>query len=149
MIRQWTVTMLNKDDFFKPQPRQFKDVEVPCLGGSVRVRKMNAKEKAIFETSLNDKDGKRSQKKLRDFRQLLAIATVCDGDDLMFTEADIERLGALDFDVLDAIADAALELNFKVKPLGNSQPLPTGSPSSDGASDISPSPQGDLIGSGT
>jgi hypothetical protein len=103
--------MLSRDDFFKKRERTYKDVDVPELGGTVRVRSMTAGERARLEASRIDKEGSLIPNRVRTFRERLAVATVVDETNgLMFTEADIDRLSELPGSALDKIADAAMEL---------------------------------------
>lgn len=84
-------------------PRQ--EVPVPEWGGSVSVRMMTAAERERWEAFVQGETRDR-------IRATLAARTVCDeAGELLFSEADVEALGAKSGPALTRIFAAALKLN--------------------------------------
>jgi hypothetical protein len=127
------MSLISREDFknLSARPREYKSLEIPNLG-TVQIRKMTAGEKATYELSLYNNEGKKTPKTLRAFRQLLTIATVCNEEGQpIFTETDSELIGSLPFDTVEAIADKALEVNYHIQ-LPNLSGLMETLPPSDG-----------------
>jgi hypothetical protein len=82
-----------------------EEVPTPELGGSVLVRLWTASERDRFESRIMAGG-------LEDRRARVIALSVCDElGNLLFTEADIPRIGGMPSDLADRIALAALKLN--------------------------------------
>ncbi|MGC9260918.1 MAG: hypothetical protein ACP5I8_12715 [Phycisphaerae bacterium] len=84
-----------------------KDIEVPEWGGTIRVKTLSAGEREQWETSCLGEKGKPRQIRA----SLAVVACVSDDGKPLFTQADIDTLGAKSGKALDRIFDAACELN--------------------------------------
>lgn len=85
------------------------EVLVPEWGGSVTIKMMSGKERDEFESSIT----KGGAVTVANIRAKLAAKTIIDPatKQLMFTEGDIEALGAKSASALDKIATASARLS--------------------------------------
>lgn len=85
------------------KPRSIREIVVPELEGTVRVRAMTGLERERLEQALIGV-------KATDARARFAASTVCDHDGkLLFSEMDIPTLNALPWTALNAIKEASEE----------------------------------------
>ena len=98
----------------KENPRRFKDVTIPELGGKkIRVQSMTALERGKYEAQFTDrKTGKSRMELVAQARELLAVQCCVDEQgNKLFTPDDVRTLNDVDAAILDRIADAARELS--------------------------------------
>jgi hypothetical protein len=126
-----------RDLIFAAPDLTFEDIEVPEWGCTVRIKGMTAAERDDFEASRITGKGKNRDVNLKNMRAALLVRVIVDPatDELVFTKADIFRLGEKSAGVLDRLFDKAQILSGirdeDVEELvGNSEP---------GQSDDSPS----------
>ena len=97
---------LNRDAFLSKKGRQYKTLNVPEFG-EVRIQSMTTSERANFETSLTDKNGKQIRSVVKTMRERMIIAHVVDeSNKLMFTLDDIEEISQIPAGPIDMIYDA-------------------------------------------
>lgn len=97
--------MLTREQILGSRDLQAVEVRVPEWSGSVFVRPMSAGERERWEGFVTGETKER-------IRATLASRTVCDdAGELLFTEADVEALGAKSGAALTRIFEAALRLN--------------------------------------
>lgn len=101
--------LLNRDDILGADDLKTKDVEVPEWGGSVRVRQMTGNERDELEASIQAGGEKPDLKGFR--ARLVAASAIDEAGQLMFTKADVEKLGEKSAAALDRVADAASSLS--------------------------------------
>lgn len=89
-------------------PRQ--PLDVPALGGTVYVSKMNAKMRDAFEQMVTG--GKVGGVNLDNIRaRFVALVTVDAEGKPLFTQEDAEWIGELDTEAVQAIVDKGFEIN--------------------------------------
>ncbi len=87
-------------------------VEVPGLDEPVFVRQMSPREKDDYEAGRYDFSGKRPKLDFTNTRASLVAACACDeGGKLIFSERDIDALGEVSPEVVEALFAAAQKLN--------------------------------------
>ena len=102
---------LNREAFLKPVKVPEQVVDLPEMGGSVRVRGFTAKQRSEHERSFVLKSGKVNQAKQAERRERLIIQTVIDDEgNPLFTEEDIPAIGRQPAVVIERLVDAALEV---------------------------------------
>ena len=102
---------LNRDAFLSKKGRQYKTLNIPDFG-EVRIQSLTTAERARFEMSLSDKNGKQVRSAVRTVRERLIVASVVDdANKLQFTEADIEQISELPSGPIDAIVEAIKKLS--------------------------------------
>lgn len=87
----------------------FEDVDVPEWGGSVRIATMSATARDAFESSILSTKNKITTDNIR--AKLLARCLVDDKGDLLFKDADVEKLGKKNSKVVDKLFAIAQKLN--------------------------------------
>lgn len=101
--------MLSRDQILKAADLPRETVEVPEWGGSVIVQTMTGTARDSFEASVVTANGKPN---LQNMRAKLVVACVVSEDGkALFTQSDIEVLGAKSSAALDRIAKVAQRLN--------------------------------------
>lgn len=104
--------LLNKDQIFSSDDIKFQDVDVPEWGGSVRISVMSAKARDAYEASTIKVVGKKIEPDLVNARaKLVAACAINEDGKLMFTPAEIEKLGAKSSAAIERLADVASRLN--------------------------------------
>lgn len=102
--------LLTKEAILAATDLKFEEVEVPEWGGTVRVRSMTGADRDAFEQAILD--ARDAGGKLPNVRaRLVAAALVDDAGVNLFTQADIEALGAKSIKALDRVYAVASRLN--------------------------------------
>ena len=103
---------LTRDQLLGAADLPREDVDIPELGGAVTVRGLSGLERDRFEASLLEtKHGKRRVNTVNARARLVAMTAVNGTGQLMFTQADLDRLGAVRADVLDRLYGVAARLS--------------------------------------
>jgi hypothetical protein len=98
--------MLTRDAILAAKDFDYKDVDVPEWGGSVRIRGLSAKERDGFEASLA------KSQDLSNIRSRLVVLAVIDEDgERVFTDADAEKLGEKNAQVMCRLFDVVRNLS--------------------------------------
>lgn len=104
--------LLNRDAILAASDLVYKDVDVPEWGGTVRVRGLTGAERDQYEQSVMIQQGKRTRMNLLNARaKLVALTVVDDAGKRLFSDQDIEVLGAKCATALERIFDVARELS--------------------------------------
>lgn len=100
--------MLSRDQILQAADNGATAVDVPEWGGSVYVRIMSGRERDAFEAQMiASKD-----RSMENFRAKMAAVCVCDDQGKrIFSDQDVEALGAKSSTALQRIFDAALRIN--------------------------------------
>lgn len=119
------------------RPRTFEVVNLPSMGGAIKVWKLYVNERDAWETSLQIQvRGKGTETNTRIIRaSLLSMVLRNDDGSRMFTDGDIPMLGKLFADEADEVFAVACRLNGlnakNVEDMAkNSEPTLNGEPSS-------------------
>lgn len=83
-------------------------VQIPELGGDVLVRGMTARQRTAFEKKFVSESKGRIKRNFDAFREQIVVFCCVDPK---FDEEDVERLSAVRADVLERIANVALQLS--------------------------------------
>mgnify|MGYP006883108143 CR=1 FL=1 len=102
---------LNREAFLRPAEVPVELVEIPELGGSIKVRGMTARQRSEFEKQFQTASGKQSKTRIAEVRERLVVAC-CVNDDgsLMFSEEDISAIGNQAAGVVERIVNVAQRL---------------------------------------
>ncbi len=97
---------ITRDALLGVAKRRYATVEVDGLG-KVRIRSLTELERSRIEASLRDKKGNLSGNRMIDLKCRMIVETLVDGDgNLLFTNADIERIRQQDSKVTNTLTDA-------------------------------------------
>lgn len=100
---------LSRDDILKAKTIKIDEFEIPEWGGIVYIRSMSGTERDEYETGIA-RDAR--EKKRTNARARLAAIVCCDeSGNRLFTEEDIEALGAHNCGALEMIYTRAMRLN--------------------------------------
>lgn len=107
---------LTKESIINADDRDYKDVEMPEWGGSVRIATITAGEKGKYETSLFKflPDGTRqiNSKNMANLRtRLIAACVVDEQGERMFTDEDVKQLDSRSSASIERLFAACTELN--------------------------------------
>ena len=106
------MTLLSKTEILTANDLQTEDVEVPEWGGSVRVRSFTGRERDAFEASMVRGDGRDRRVDLTNMRARLVGLTVIDETgQRLFTDEEVDLLGAKSGAALDRVFAIAQKLN--------------------------------------
>ena len=106
------MTLLSKTAILAAQDRQTEDIEVPEWGGAVRVRSFIGRERDAFESSMVRGDGRDHTVDLTNMRTRLVGLTVIDETgQRLFTDEEVDLLGAKSGAALDRVFAVAQKLN--------------------------------------
>ena len=106
------MTLLSKTAILAAQDLQTEDVEVPEWGGAVRVRSFTGRERDAFESSMVRGDGRDRKVDLTNMRARLVGLTVIDETgQRLFTDEEVDLLGAKSGAALDRVFAIAQKLN--------------------------------------
>ena len=100
------MALLSKDDILNANDLNFEDVEVPEWGGTVRVSTMSGQSRDKMEIAFSNKatmDNVRAR--------IVSLSVVDEEGKLIFTEADILKLGRKSAKALDRVFMAAQRIN--------------------------------------
>ena len=101
--------MLTKDDILNANDQKTEVVSVPEWGGDVTIAIMSGYARDRFEASIVGKNGNPNMQNVR--AKLVAASIVDENGDLMFSDADIMKLGKKSSVALDRVFGAAQSLN--------------------------------------
>lgn len=105
---------LTRDQILAARPMRCEEIDIPELGGIVRVRMMSAGDRERYESGLIDDTAGDARRRIRvgELAARLVVFSVVDAEGrLVFSEQDIPQVAALDADVVRRIADVATRLN--------------------------------------
>ena len=106
------MTLLTKSAILAADDLKNEDVDVPEWGGTVRVRAFSGRERDAFEASLVRGDGKDRKVDLTNMRaRLVALTVVDESGQKVFTQDDVDLLGAKSGSALDRVFSVAQKLN--------------------------------------
>ena len=106
------MTLLSKTAILAAQDLQTEDVEVPEWGGAVRVRSFTGRERDAFEASMVRGEGRDRKVDLTNMRARLVGLTVIDETgQRLFTDEEVDLLGAKSGAALDRVFAVAQKLN--------------------------------------
>ena len=106
------MTLLSKTAILTAQDLQTEDVEVPEWGGAVRVRSFTGRERDAFESSMVRGEGRDRKVDLTNRRARLVGLTVIDETgQRLFTDEEVDLLGAKSGAALDRVFAIAQKLN--------------------------------------
>ena len=106
------MTLLSKSAILCANDLQTEDVEVPEWGGAVRVRSFTGRERDAFEASMVRGDGRDRKVDLTNMRARLVGLTVIDETgQRLFTDDEVDLLGAKSGAALDRVFAVAQKLN--------------------------------------
>jgi len=133
--------LLSRDAVLAATSVPIETVKVPELGGEVRVRGMTGTERDAFEASCVQGRGRKRDFNMQNLRaKMVAYCCVDDDGRRLFTDQDLDRLGAIRADVLDRLFGVAQRLSGMrdedVEELGQALESPIASATS---SSVSPS----------
>lgn len=105
------MSVLTKDQILAAVDLPREEVSVPEWGGAVVVRGLTGKERDQFEASLVDGKDK-NKTNLNNIRARLVALTLVDSkDNRLFSDEDVEKLGAKSAQVLDRLFETAQRLS--------------------------------------
>lgn len=105
---------IGRDQVLKAETFEYRDIDVPEWGGSVRVREMKAADRDDWETSVYKLDTPDGKVKLdrKDFRaKLLVKCLVDENGDRLFADDEVAILSAKSAKVLIRLFAVAQEIN--------------------------------------
>ena len=106
------MSLLSKTAILAAQDLQTEDVEVPEWGGAVRVRSFTGRERDAFESSMVRGEGRNRKVDLTNMRARLVGLTVIDETgQRLFTDEEVDLLGAKSGAALDRVFAIAQKLN--------------------------------------
>ena len=106
------MTLLSKTAILTANDLQTEDVEVPEWGGAVRVRSFTGRERDAFEASMVRGEGRDRKVDLTNMRARLVGLTVIDETgQRLFTDEEVDLLGAKSGAALDRVFAIAQKLN--------------------------------------
>ena len=106
------MTLLSKTAILTANDLQTEDIEVPEWGGAVRVRSFTGRERDAFESSMVRGDGRDRKVDLTNMRARLVGLTVIDETgQRLFTDEEVDLLGAKSGAALDRVFAVAQKLN--------------------------------------
>lgn len=106
------MSLLTKEQLLAKRERKYREVDIPELGGHVRIRSLKSKEITTWQTSMMDKHGNPDVKRIKESRErLVMLSVVDDSGNLVFGRDDLESLNNLENSIIDRIAVAAHDLN--------------------------------------
>jgi hypothetical protein len=135
------VALLSADQILAAEDRTYEDVPVPEWGGEVRLRSLSGAERDEYEQGLVRQVGNKQVTDARNARaKLVALCAVNEDGSLLFTKAQVIKLGSKNAAALQRLFDVACRMNGftedDVRELeGNSEPAQSGP-----ATSVSPSP---------
>lgn len=100
------MALLNREQFLAAKTKKFEDVELPELGGSVRIKSMSIKQQLEFENLMT------TQKNDNDIIFSLIVLSCVDQDlKPLFTHEDVEEIKDHSADSVMTLFQAILDLN--------------------------------------
>ena len=106
------MTLLTKAGILAANDLKTEDVDIPEWGGAVRVRSFTGRERDAFEAAMVRGDGKERKVDLTNMRARLVGLTVIDeAGQRLFTDEEVDLLGAKSGAALDRVFAVAQKLN--------------------------------------
>ena len=106
------MSLLSKTAILAADDLQTEELEVPEWGGAVRVRSFTGRERDAFEASMVRGDGRDRKVDLTNMRARLVGLTVIDeAGQRLFTDEEVDLLGAKSGAALDRVFAVAQKLN--------------------------------------
>jgi hypothetical protein len=106
------MSLLSKTAILAANDLKSEDIEVPEWGGAVRVRSFTGRERDAFEASMVRGDGRDRKVDLTNMRARLVGLTVIDETgQRLFTDEEVDLLGAKSGAALDRVFAVAQKLN--------------------------------------
>ena len=106
------MTVLTRDVLLGATTPPVEEVNIPELGGMVRVRGMTGGERDAFEASCLTGRGRKRDFNMKNVRaKMVAFCCIDDAGNRLFSDGDLEGLGAIRADVLDKLFSAAQRLS--------------------------------------
>lgn len=106
------MSYLTRASILEAPDLRYEDVEVPEWGGMVRVRGLTGADRDAFESSVVQQNGRKASVSTQNIRaKLVARAIVNERDDRVFSDADVEALGAKSAQALDRVFAVAQRLS--------------------------------------
>ncbi len=106
------MSLLSKTAILAANDLKSEDIEVPEWGGAVRVRSFTGRERDAFESSMVRGDGRDRKVDLTNMRARLVGLTVIDETgQRLFTDEEVDLLGAKSGAALDRVFAVAQKLN--------------------------------------
>jgi hypothetical protein len=104
--------LLTKDQILGTDDRDYREVEVPEWGGSVRLASMAASDRDAFEASMIPDKGKSQKDVMKNFRARFVARCCVDAEgNRLFSAADMAQLGTKNASVLNRLFDEARQMN--------------------------------------
>lgn len=104
------MSLLTKAEITNSEDQRYEIIDIPEWGGQVKVAVMSGFARDRFESSIMGKNGGINHINIR---AKLAAATIVDEEgNLMFDEADVQKLGQKSCAALDRVFAAAQRLNL-------------------------------------
>ena len=101
------MSRLSKEDILNASDIDYVEVAVPEWGGIVRVSTITGQAKDKLEMALSGKNSSLDNVRAR----IIALCVVDDNDALMFSDADVVKLGKKSAKALERVFQAAQKLN--------------------------------------
>lgn len=106
------MTLLSKTDILSINDLKTEDVAVPEWAGTVRIRSLTGRERDTFEASLVRGEGKDRKVDMTNMRaRLVGLTVISEFGERLFTDDEIDLLGAKCGAALDRVFTAAQRLN--------------------------------------
>ena len=106
------MTLLSKTAILTANDLQTEDIEVPEWGGAVRVRSFTGRERDAFESSMVRGDGRDRKVDLTNMRaRLVGLTVINETGQRLFTDDEVDLLGAKSGAALDRVFTIAQKLN--------------------------------------
>jgi hypothetical protein len=106
------VSLLSKDQILQADDRKTEDVPVPEWGGTVRLRSLSGAERDEFENGIQQQVGNKQVINARNARaKLVALCAVDEQGQLLFSKADVIKLGSKSSLALQRVYDVACRMN--------------------------------------
>ncbi|MEV2236704.1 hypothetical protein [Micromonospora sp. NPDC049891] len=105
------MAILSRDAILSAEDRTFGEVDVPEWGGTVRIRSITGKQRDSYEASLIQQRGNSRQMNMRNARaKLIVLCAVDEHGSPLFTENDINALGAKNAKPVERVFDACRKI---------------------------------------
>ncbi len=106
------MALLSKQEILDADDLETREVDVPEWGGSVLVKALSGKDRDAYEASLTMKKGKNYERNLHNVRaKLVARCVIYEDGSRMFTDAEVNALGAKSAAALDRVFEVCAEMS--------------------------------------
>jgi endo-alpha-1,4-polygalactosaminidase (GH114 family) len=106
------MSLLSKTDILSADDLKTQDVAVPEWYGIVRIRSLTGRERDAFEAGLVKGEGKERKVDMANMRaRLVGLTVINEFGERLFTDDEVELLGAKSGAALDRVFSAAQRLN--------------------------------------